>query len=297
MRGDGAQAGPQFIGHTVVGAHYFDTMGLPMLAGRDFTAQEERSSDAAVAVVDRVLAEQLFGEATPLGRLVHLVDIDGEIEESLQVVGVVPSVRDEVTDPPAPHLYVPFGRSNSVDMTFHVQVDPGNEAEMLDTIRRAIRSVDERLPIESLQTLTTHRGNSPGLWGVIFIAGLFAAFGIIALTLATVGVYGLRAYLVARRTREIGIRIALGATRRSIARLLISEGAGIAAAGIAVGLALAVVFVRVLQQSGMLLEVEVVDPLVYVAAALVLAATIALASYVPARRALRIDPAVALRPE
>jgi predicted permease len=298
MRGDEVEtAVPQFISHNVVGARYFATMGLRMLAGRDFTAQEESRTDAAIAVVDRALAEQLFGGANPLGRTMHLVDIDGNIEESLQVVGIVPSVRNELTDPPAPHVYVPFGHGNSVDMTFHVQVDPASEARMLDTIRQTIRSVDERLPIESLQTLTTHKENSTGLWGVIFIAGLLAAFGIIALTLATVGVYGLRAYLVARRTREIGIRVALGATRRSIARLLISEGASIAATGILVGLALAVALVRVLQQSEMLAEVDVIDPLVYVAAALILAATIALASYVPARRALRIDPATALRPE
>jgi putative ABC transport system permease protein len=126
---------------------------------------------------------------------------------------------------------------------------------------------------------------------------VFGAFAVIALVLATVGVYGLRAYLVARRTREIGIRIALGATHRGVIGLLLGESGRIAVAGLAAGLLLAAGLVQVLRQSGMLFEVSPLDPLTFTVAPLILAAVTTLASYLPARRALRIDPAVALRPE
>lgn len=126
---------------------------------------------------------------------------------------------------------------------------------------------------------------------------IFTAFGATGLALSTVGVYGLRAYLVARRTREIGIRIALGASRTRIAGQLVREGAVIAAGGIAAGVALAAALIQLSRQGGMLTEVNPLDPLVYGAAALALGATALLASYLPARRALGIDPAVALRPE
>jgi putative ABC transport system permease protein len=119
----------------------------------------------------------------------------------------------------------------------------------------------------------------------------------IALVLATVGVYGLRAYLVMRRTREIGIRVALGATRPGIVSQLLREGSRTAAAGMLAGLVIAIGLVGILRSSGMLFDVDIFDPLVFGGAALVLAAATAAASYLPARRALRVDPAVALRPE
>jgi putative ABC transport system permease protein len=130
-----------------------------------------------------------------------------------------------------------------------------------------------------------------------FAAKLFAAFGIIAAALATAGVYGLRAYLVSQRTREIGIRVALGATRLRVIGQLVQEGTLIAGAGLVVGALIAVGLVQLLRQSGLLDEMGTIDPLVFTLAPLVLAATTAAASYLPARRALRVDPVVALRPE
>jgi predicted permease len=298
VRRDGnADTPPAFATYTVVGSRYFTTMGFPILAGRDFTGDEEAGTHGAVAIVDRLLAEQLFGAANPIGRLVHIVDRDGGIDDSLQIVGVVPSVRDDVDDERRPHLYVPFGRSYRMDMTFHARVDPPSEARMLEAIRQAIRGVDDRLPIASLRTMTQHRDATGGLWGILMVAGALATFGAIALALATVGVYGLRAYLVSRRTGEIGIRIALGATRQGLVWQLLRESTRVAAVGSVIGVALALGLAELLRQSGILLDVNPLDPFVYGAAALTLAVTTTLASYLPARRVLRIDPSVALRPE
>ena len=280
----------------VIGSSYFSSLGLPIGAGRDFTAAEGANSAAAVAIVDRLFAERLFGGANPLGRVVHLVDPEGGVDDSLQIVGVVPTVRDDILEPPRPHLYIPFGHSYRVGMTLHASVEPGSEARMIEPIRRAIQAEEQPLPILSMRTLTEHRDRSPSLWMVVFAARLFVAFGLIALVLATAGVYGLRAYLVARKTREIGIRLALGATHGRIVQQLLSEGTTIAAAGLAVGLLVAAGLVRLLQ-SGLVMDIGALDSIAFVAASgMSVLATIA-ASYIPARRALRIDPAVALRPE
>ena len=168
---------------------------------------------------------------------------------------------------------------------------------MLEPVRRAIHGVDPRLPIVSLLTMTQHRDTALTLWVVLLAAKLFAAFGAIALVLATVGVYGLRAYLVARRTREMGIRMALGATRREVINQLLRESVGVTAAGLLTGGVLAVGLLQILRGSGMLTQVSPTDPLVFSVAPLVLAATIAAASYLPARRAVAIDPVRTLRSE
>jgi predicted permease len=300
VRRDGGPAGntPLLATFTVIGDRYFGSIGLPLIAGREFTAAEAQDAAAApVTIVDRLLAERLFGADIPIGRMVRMTNFDGSLAESLQIVGVVPTVRDDILEPPGAHLYVPFGRNYRGEVTLHARVAAGTETVMLERVREAIHGVDERLPIVTLRTLTDHRDASPSLWAVIFAARLFAAFGIIALVLATVGVYGLRAYLVTQRTREIGIRMALGATRRGVVELLLREGARMTAAGVIAGLALALGLVQILRQSGMLFDVSAVDPIVFTLAPLVLAIAATLASYVPARRALQIDPAVALRPD
>ena len=271
-------------------------LGLPIADGRDFTVSEEANLAAPVAIVDRLFAERFFGGANPLGRTVHVIDFDGDIDDSLQIVGVVPTVQDNILELPRPHLYVPLGRSLRVAMTLHASVEPGSEARMAGPIRQAIQAGTPPLPLLSLRTLTEHRDRSPSLWSMIFAARLFVAFGFIALVLATVGVYGLRAYLVARRTREIGIRLALGATHRRIVEQLLKEGTAVAAAGLATGLLIAAGLVRLLQ-SGFIIDVSARDPMVFATAALVSALATIAASYLPARRALRIDPAVTLRPE
>jgi ABC-type antimicrobial peptide transport system permease subunit len=165
--------------------------------------------------------------------------------------------------------------------------------DMLDTVRRAIRDVDPLLPVLSLETLTAHRDSSLPVWMVKAGASVFTGFGLIALLLSVIGVYGLRAYLVARRTREIGIRVALGAGPRDVLVMILREGLSIAAAGMTVGILLAVGTGYAL--SSAFYGVAPFDPLILIGAPLVLTAAILGACYLPARRAMRMTPMSALR--
>ena len=170
-------------------------------------------------------------------------------------------------------------------------------AMMCCSLRVAVHSVDPRLPVLSLKTLTSHRDSTTSLWAVTLAAKLFVAFGLIAGMLATAGVYGLRAYIVTLRRREIGIRMALGGTRGNILGQLLREGSWMAVTGLLVGTVLAVGLILVLQRSEMLYQVDTLDPLVFAVAPLLLASATAAASYIPAHRATRLDPTVVLRPE
>jgi predicted permease len=282
---------------TVVGSDYFKALSLPVVSGREFMAAEEQgSSQDPVVIVDRMAAERLFGEGDALGQVVELSAFTGPSSFG-RIVGIVPSVRDDLLEAPGAHVYVPFGQHYRAEMTLHVRTDPGREGRMLEPVREAIRAADERLPILATATLTTHRDSTLALWAVLFAAKLFTAFGTIALVLATVGVYGLRAYLVTQRTRELGIRMALGATRGRVIGQLLREGARVATVGMLAGVALALGLIQLLRQSDMLYEARTFDPAILIGASLLLVSAVAVASYIPARRAVRIDPAVALRPE
>ena len=215
----------------------------------------------------------------------------------MRIVGVVGDVRDDVLQTPGAHVYVSFGRHYRSAMTLHLRTAPGTETATLEPVRNAVQSVDPRLPVLSVKTLTNHRDSTTSLWAVTLAAKLFVAFGLIAGMLATAGVYGLRAYIVTLRRREIGIRMALGGTRGIILGQLLREGSWMAVTGLLVGTVLAVGLILVLQRSEMLYQVDTLDPLVFAAAPLLLASATAAASYIPARRAVRADPTVVLRPE
>jgi predicted permease len=288
-----------FATYTVVGSDYVKTLGLKLLAGREFTRLEEQSPAASpVALVDQALVDQLFPGRNPIGQVLHMsTRPDRADDEAVEIVGVVPAVRDDLVGGATAHVYVPFGARYRGDMTLRVKTEPGAEAALVLPIREAIAGVDRRVPLLSMQTLTEHRDASETVMGLTIAAAVFGALGLIALFLASIGVYGLRAYLVAQRTREFGIRVALGATRGSMVRQVLREGARVAAIGMAVGGVLAAALTAVLQQSGMVLDVSAGDPLVAIGAPLVLLAATALASYIPARRAMNVEPTTALRVE
>jgi ABC-type antimicrobial peptide transport system permease subunit len=213
------------------------------------------------------------------------------------VVGIVPAVKHSLSNPrPFPHVYVPLGQAYESAMTLQLRV-AGEETEraMLATIARVIRSVDDRVPVLRVETWRQHLDSSIEV--LVYRAGatVFSVFGVIALLLAAIGVYGVKSYVVSRRTREFGIRIATGAQPRALLWQVMREGSRLTAIGIGVGLLLALAAGQILQ--GFLYGVSAVEPVVLIVAPLVLLVSSLLASFVPARRATRVDPTVALRSE
>lgn len=285
----------------IVGADYFTTLGLKVLRGRSFNRSEEESSLGTPSVViDEVLAKKLWPGKEALGKRIEVKKGDGPQERRLfEVIGVVPAVREDLFErTPVPHAYFSFGQKFQSNMNVHLKTSArGKEAEagLLRSIRSETRALDDRLPVLALKTLRGHLEAGIELWIVRTGARMFTIFGSVALFLAVVGVYGVKAYTVARRTREIGIRMALGATSRSTLWTILKEGMALTGVGIGVGLLLAFGVGRLL--STMLYEVSALDPLVFLGAALLLTVISLLACYVPAYRASRVDPMIALRYE
>jgi predicted permease len=280
---------------TIVGADYFETLRLPVLRGRAFTTAEEHvESGPPVAVIDEPLARQLFGDEDPLGQRIQL---QRARDRQIEVVGVVAGVRHDLFDKaPGPHIYLPFGQYYRGSMHLHVRVageGAAAEAAMLGTIRQQVRAAAPDVPLINLRTLQQHRDGSIQLWAVNTGARLFSVFGGVALLLAVIGVYGVKSYVVSRRTREIGIRMALGANSSDVLWLVLRESFALTAVGLSLGLLIAWGVAKAL--SGMLYEVSALDPVVFGVAPLVLAAAATAASYLPARRATRIVPIRALR--
>jgi predicted permease len=297
----GTAATPQSVTFTIASSDYFKTLGMHLLRGREFTGAEDLSA-GPVAIIDEPLARMLFGNEDPLGQMIRLSDRSeglGPKEHSAprEIIGVVPGIRDEVTDQnPRPHLYVPVGSSYRASMNFYVRSRAGaSESEMLNSIRREVRAADPKLPILDLMTMRGFHERGLILWALRAAGRTLSTFGIVALVLATVGVYGLKSYLVSRRTREIGIRIALGARPQDILWLVLRDGARTTLTGLLIGFPLAIGLAMLLR--GGFVGVRVLDPVVMLLAPTMLLGAAAVATYVPARRAMRVTPLDALRTE
>jgi len=304
-----------------VGADYFSTVGLPVLRGRAFTEAEATQPGPSVAIIDEPLAKKLWPDGDALGQRVQYAaentpsgqrggDAAGgtgaafskeeKQDETIEIVGIVPVTRHDLfaSEEPDGSIYLPFARGFQSDVSFFVRfrsLAPGTEAATADSLRRAVREVDPALPIISLQTFVQFLDSNLDLWLVRAGAAMFSVFGGLALGLAVVGLYGVKAYSVARRTREIGIRMALGAQPGMVLRLIMREGSVMLLSGLALGLLLAAATGKIL--SGILFEVGAFDPPAFASAFVVLAAATLLATWLPARRATRINPMVALRTE
>lgn len=295
-----------------VGADYFSTVGLPVLRGRAFTEAEATRPGPKVAVIDETLAKKLWPDGDALGQRVQYVEentptakpAEGEetsnTGETIEIVGIVPVTRRALfaNEEPDGAIYLPFARGFQSNVSFFVRFSslaPGNEAATANLIRRTVRDLDPAIPILSLQTFTQFLDSNLDLWLVRAGAALFSIFGGLALGLAVVGLYGVKAYSVARRTREIGIRMALGAQPGMVLRLIMAEGSIMLGTGLALGLLLAAATGKIL--SGILFEVGAFDPPAFAGAFVLLAAATMFATWLPARRATRINPMVALRTE
>ena len=296
---DETMAGPTY---RIISAGYFNSLGLSMVGGRDFTASEEQSPGAArVVIIDTVLAKQLFPKENPVGQTIRFTPRTGspyaDDNLSMQIVGVAPTMREELMDQGEDaHVYVPSGPNYRAAMTLHVKTassQPAAADALVETLRRELMAVDSRLPVLELTTFRRFHDNSLELWGIRAGGQVLIALGLLALGLATAGVYGVKSYLVSRRTREIGIRMALGADRREVLGMVMRESVGLTLAGLAVGFPIALLMGRLL--GTILYDVSSYDPLVFITAPIVLASASLFASYVPARRATRLNPLTALR--
>jgi len=294
----GDPAGSVSCRFNIAGDRYFETMGIRLLRGRTFVASDAGSAARSV-ILDQTAATRLWPDGSALGRRVRMLVDDRGTRRDAEVVGIVaPVLENIIGNASEPQLYVPFGQEYQADLNLHIAIagaGGAGQARVLDAVRREIRAVDPRLPVLSMRTMREHLDSSFDLWVVRTGARLFAIFGGVALLLAMIGLYGVRAYTVACRTREIGIRMALGAGAGDTLRLILREGLLLTAAGTAIGLALSLGLGKLL--STLLYRVSAVDGLVLTAAPLLLAAVSLLACYLPARRAARVDPMVALRYE
>ena len=281
------------------GRDYARVFGLPLLAGRDFTDGEVQSDRSEpVAIVNDTLAARLWPGESALDRQIQLMDDDGAADgDPRRIVGIVKGSKHSLENPqPYGQVFVPLGQHGASAVMLQLRIaDEAAEQAMLAAVTREIRAVDPRMPILRGTTWRDHIYESVTVWLYRAGAKVFMAFGVIALLLAVVGVYGVKSYLVARRTREFGIRLATGAQPRALLWQVLWEGGRITGIGIAFGLVLAIGAGRFLQ--GMLYGIDSAEPLVLIAAPLILLAASLLASLIPALRATRVDPTVALRAE
>jgi predicted permease len=304
-----------------VSADYFKTVGLPVVRGRAFTeAEATQSGGARAAIIDDVLAKKLWPDGDALGQRIQFArdnaprakggsggsmgmqeDLSGEVkpDETIEIVGIVPATRHALFEKdPSGAIYIPLAQGFQSNVSFFVRfhsLPTGNEAATADLLRRTVRDVDSSIPIISLKTFSQHLDSNLQLWVVRAGAALFSIFGGLALGLAVVGLYGVKAYSVARRTREIGIRMALGAQRSAVLRMIMREGSIMLLCGVVLGLLLAMATGKIL--SGILYQVGALDPVAFTAAPLLLAVAALVATWLPARRATRVNPLRALRTE
>jgi predicted permease len=279
--------------YTVVGGDYFETLGIPLLRGRGFTIADESQRGPLRAVIDQALATRLFGDVDPVGQEIR--DARDANRRSMQVIGVAGPIRDGIDDlEPTPHLYVPYGQTFASGQYVHLRLRDGIlPSEYLDYVRRVVVDVDPQLPVLRLKTLEQFFSGTLQVWAVVSAARVFVLFGTVALLLAVVGVYGVKLYVVSLRTREIAVRLALGATPGGVVWMIVREGIALTGAGLILGLFAAWGTARVL--SAIMFGVRPTDPIVFGVAVGVLATAALVASYLPARRATQLEPTAALR--
>jgi putative ABC transport system permease protein len=273
----------------VTSPDYFRTMGVPVVEGRAFS-DADRADTQKVVIVNQTLARKFFPGADPLGRQLHL----GLNDLDAVIVGVVGDVRHQKLDKEAgPEFYVPFAQVPFGDMSLVVRTRTDDPAGLSAPLRGAVQAVDKDIPVFKLQTMRSLIGHSVARQR--FSMTLIAVFAGLALALAMAGIFSVMSFLVAQRTHEIGIRMALGAQRRDILRMVVFHAMGLALVGVVVGLLAAFALTR--EMASLLYQVSTTDPFIFGGIAALLALVALAACLVPARRATKVDPMVALRYE
>ncbi|MFL6212373.1 MAG: ABC transporter permease [Blastocatellia bacterium] len=278
------------IPFNIVGDNYFKTMGVQLVAGRDFGPQD---TDAAprVAIINEAMAQKYWPGSNPLGKHIDLGHSPRSKEQPMEIIGIVRNSKyHDVTEVTEPAFYQPLQQSYSPHMTLHVRT-AGDASALISMVRNEVQALDANLPVFNVRTLAEQKSQS--LYTARMAATLLTAFGGLALGLAALGIYGVMAYTVTRRTREIGIRMALGARTGNVLSLVLRQGMALVLIGVALGLGGALAATRLL--ASFLYGVSATDPTTFALIALLLVVVAWLACYIPARRATKVDPMIALR--
>ena len=277
------------IMNTSISPGYFQTMQIPILEGRDFDDRDRKGSQRTVIVNER-MAEMMWPGQSAVGKKIQ---VGTENRDPLEVIAVVKTGKyRSLSEDPKPFYYYPMGQRGPAGMTLLVRTSEDPRA-VINAVRTQIQSLDRRMPVFAVKTLPEHM--TWALWAPRMAASLSLAFGLVALLLSAVGLYSVMAYVVSQRTREVGIRMALGAQRRDVLRLMAAYGMSLAFVGLAIGLGLAFVLARAL--SAVLIGISVYDLTIFLIVPVLLTVVAAAACIFPARRATKVDPLVALRYE
>ena len=292
FRSDSAGAAPgddQSVSSNVIGSHYFQTMGIGLLQGRDFNAQDTEDHPRVV-IVNEAFVRRHFPSEDPLGKRLSFNASEGPWRE---IVGVVRTSKYlSLGEAPTPIAYIPLQQNHETGMTLHVRttVEPSSVA---GAIRNEVQSLEKNLPLGNPERMSERVANS--LYAARMGAILLAVFGGLALLLASIGLYGVMSFAVSRRTREMGIRVALGARPGDVFRLVLRQGMTLVVLGLMLGLVGAVMVTRLL--ASFLYGVSTTDAVTFTAIPVLLMLVALLACYLPARKATKVEPLVALRYE
>jgi putative ABC transport system permease protein len=279
-----------------VSTDYFRTLGVRIARGRDFSGAD-RANTPAVAIVNETTARRFWRNQDPLGQRFKL---DDDRRAVVEIVGIVADVKHfGLTRSPQPEVFMPLPQTTQLHWQWMqrsmiaIARTSGEPESATGAIRQAVRTLDDQLPLYNLRSMEQLRTESTGDERVgLALVGTFAA---VALVLASIGVYGVMAVMVAGRSREIGIRLALGARPRDVRRMILRDGATLTAVGVIIGVIAALALTRMM--AAMLFETPATDPVTMTAVAAIIAVAALLACWVPARRSTRVDPVAALRAE
>jgi predicted permease len=275
---------------TEISPGYFETMNIRLLSGRDLTVQDLDAAAPKVVIVNESFARQYYPDESAVGKRLGL----NRGESNIEIVGVVQDSKYQgLREAVQPMLYLPYAQNRLFDsMILHMRT-AGSPAPVVAALREQVRRLDPNLPVYNVHTVEEQIDRT--LTGENLMATVAALFALLALALSTAGVYGVMAYAVNRRTREVGIRMAVGATRESILRLVLRDAARLVGAGLLVGVPIAYALARL--AASLLYEVGAGDAVSIAAAITVLSSAGFAAAWIPARRAARVDPMAALRNE